>query len=373
MRRIKRISAAFLAFATIFSTAACSSDKENTAPTLTGVSDQVVEAGSEFDALKGVTASDAEDGDITAKIVIESTPSLTFKNGKAVPEKAGDYELTYSITDKGGAQAQAYATLTVTKQTGEAVVYKKFDFSTNHTIEDKGWRANVAEGVSASGETKQGAFVFEIASPGNGDGDIQLVKSGVALKAADYRVKIWAKSTKNTYAHLLARDEHADGWSTFGGAFNLVIGEEIAPLELTFSANDGDSAEIMLNLGKITPNPENASDTTPENFTVIIDKIEIYEISGEETRNQIFANDFAAGEGVAVSAGDGAAANAAFEDGAAKVKIDSYPSDGGVWSIKADIGLSGVSIEAGQKYYYSFKVNAQNAQSGECLVESAST
>ena len=39
------------------------------------------------------------------------------------------------------------------------------------------------------------------------------------------------------------------------------------------------SAEIMLNLGKITPNPDNTSDTTPEDFTVTIDKIEIFEIS----------------------------------------------------------------------------------------------
>ncbi len=372
MKGTRRISAMFLSFAMIFSAAACSSDKENTAPEITGVGDQVVQAGSEFDALKGVAASDAEDGDITGKIVIDATPSLTFKNGKTVPETAGDYELTYSVTDADGAQTQAYATLTVTKQTGEDVVYRKFDFNTEHTIEDRGWKANVAEGVSASGQLKQGAYVFDITSPGGGDGDIQLVKSGVALKAADYRVKIWVKSTKNTYAHLIARDENAAEWATFNGAFNLVIGQEITPLELNFSANEGDSAEIMLNLGKITPNPENPSDTTPEDFTVTIDKIEIYEISGAETKNPVFTNDFMQGEGLTVSAGDGAAADAVFEDGVAKARIDSYPSEGGVWSIKADIGLFGVSVEAGQKYYYSFKVNAENAQSGECLVESAS-
>lgn len=371
MRRIQRVSAVFFAAAMAF-LAACSSKQENTAPQLAGVGDQVVEAGSEFDALKGVSASDAEDGDITEKITIDATPSLTFKNGKAVPETAGDYELTYTVTDKDGAQTQAYATLTVTKKTGESVVYRKFDFTAEHAIEDKGWKANVAEGASASGERKQGAYVFEISSPGNGDGDIQLVKSGVALKSADYKVKVWAKATKNTYAHLIAQNENAQEWETFGGAFNLAIGPEIAPLELNFSAKDGDVARIMLNLGKITPNAENPSDTTPEDFTVTIDKIEIYEISGEETNNPVFANDFAAGEGLSVSAGDGAAADAVFEDGAAKVKIASYPSEGGVWSIKADIGLPGVSLEAGQKYYYSFQVDAANAQSGECLVESAS-
>ncbi len=230
----------------------------------------------------------------------------------------------------------------------------------------------MAEGVAASGVAKQGAYIFEITSPGNGDGDIQLMKSGVALSAADYKVKVWAKSTKNTYAHLIARDENAEGWATFGGAFNLPIGQEIAPLELQFTAKDGDSAQIMLNLGKITPNAENPDDTTPEDFTVTVDKIEIYKISGEETKVPIFTNDFAGGEaGVTVLAGDGATADVLPEDGAAKVTVASYPSEGGVWSIKADIQLPGVTVAEGDKYYYSFRMNAQNGQSGECLVESA--
>ena len=93
----------------------------NTAPSISGVADQTVEAGSEFDALAGVTASDGEDGDLTGMITIDSTPALSFKNGKATPETAGDYELTYSVTDKGGLTAEAYATLTVTKKTGEEI------------------------------------------------------------------------------------------------------------------------------------------------------------------------------------------------------------------------------------------------------------
>lgn len=206
--------------------------------------------------------------------------------------------------------------------------------------------------------------MFDIASPGEGDGDIQLVKSGVELKAADYRVVIYAKSTKDTYAHILARDENAGEWSTFGGAYNVRIGQEMAPLELRFTSPGAGSAELMVNLGKITPNPDNAADTTPEDFTVTIDKIEIFEISGEETRTPAFTGS----PELTVSAGDGAAAQA---NGNA-VEISSYPTDGGVWSIKADIALPGIAIEEGQKYYYSFRLNAQAAQGGECLVESAS-
>lgn len=373
MKNIRKILALILSLALVLSLAACGGSGENTAPSISGVADQTLEAGSEFDALAGVTATDAEDGDITSMITIDATPALTFKNGKATPETAGNYELVYSVTDKGGETAEAYATLTVTKQTGEATVLYAFDFA-DQTVDARGWTAKVAEGVAATGELKQGAYVFDITNPGAGDGDIQLVLAGMPVKAADYKVKVWAKSTADTYAHILAKDESVEEWSTFGGAFNVRIGQEIAPLELNFTVPGEGSTELMINLGKITPNPENPADTTPENFTVTIDKIEVYEITGDETQTPVYTNDFAAADESAliVSAGDGAAASAAFDGEAGKVVIDAYPSEGGVWSIKADIALPGVSIVSGEKYYYSFKINAENGQAGECLVESES-
>lgn len=372
MKNIRKILALILSLAMVLSLAACGGNGENTAPVIDGVADQTVEAGSEFDALAGVSATDAEDGDITSLITVEATPALNFKNGKATPETAGSYELVYSVTDKNGETVEAYATLTVTKQTGEATVLYAFDFA-DQTVDARGWTAKVAEGVAATGELKQGAFVFDIVNPGSGDGDIQLVLSGMAVKAADYKVKVWAKSTADTYAHILARDELAEGWSTFGGAFNVVIGQQVAPLELNFTVPGDGSTELMINLGKITPNPENPDDTTPENFTVTIDKIEVYEVTGEETQTPVYTNDFSAAEegAVVASAGDGAAASASLNGEAAVVTIDSYPTEGGVWSIKADIALPGVTIEQGQKYYYSFKINASNGQGGEALVESA--
>ena len=184
-------------------------------------------------------------------------------------------------------------------------------------------------------------------------------------------IQIFIIVYKPTYAHILARNENAEGWETFGGAFNVRITEEVAPLELSFSSPGEGSAELLFNLGKITPNPDNAEDTTPEDFTVTIDKIELYEISGEEHQVPAYTADFSAGEGVTAEAGDGAAASASFADGKAVVTIDSYPTDGGVWSVKANIGLGDVKIEKGQKYYYRFTMNAANGQSGEALVESA--
>ena len=373
MKNMRKVLAMLLAVAMLLSLAACGPKGENTAPQIAGVKDLTVQAESEIDVLAGITATDAEDGDLTSMITVESTPVLTFKNGKATPEKAGNYELTYTVTDKNGQAVSEYATLVVTKKTADAVVYQEFDFDTNHNVDANGWEAHVAEGVAATGELKQGAFVFDITNPGAGDGDIKLALPGFAVKAADYKIKVWAKSTAKTYAHILARDENADGWATFGGAFNVVIDETVKPLELNFTVSGDGSAELLIHLGKITPNPDNAADTTPENFTVTIDKIEIYEVTGTEVKNPVYTNDFASSiDGIVVSAGDGASANVAADNGAAKVTIDSYHNGGGVWSIKTDLALPENAIEAGVKYYFSFKINAANGQTGECLVESAS-
>jgi hypothetical protein len=369
MKKLDRILSLLLAVCLLALPVFASAEGE---PTLDGVHDQSVMAGTEFDALAGVTATGSDGSDLTGMIMVESTPTLDFKNGKATPENPGDYELVYSVTDNNGVTVEDYATLTVTKKTGEEVVYRTFDFSTVEVTDSHGWEARIGEAAQAEAALKDGAYVIDIRNPGNGDGDIQLAKAGFALKPADYRVKIWAKSTKPTYAHILARNENAEGWETFGGAFNVRIEETVKPLELSFSSAGEGSAELLFNLGKITPNPDNAEDTTPTDFTVTIDKIELYEISGEEHEVPVYTADFTQNEGVTAEAGDGASASASFADGKAVVTIDSYAGEGGgVWSVKANIGLGDLTIEQGQKYYYRFTINAQNGQGGEALVESA--
>jgi len=341
-------------------------------PQINGVSDKVVKAGTEFNAMEGVSAKDKEDGNLTKKIIIDSTPSLDFVNGKATPSKAGSYEITYTVTDKDGNETSEYSTLTVTKQTGALTLYKEFDFSKKSEINDNGWKANFADAKLGNAELAKGAYVFNIKNPGDGDGAVQLSKAGMETKKADYRIKVWAKSTTKTYCHLLAVDAEAKEWKTFGGAYNVVIDKDVAPLEMNFSCDKKGKANILINLGKITPNPDNLADTTPENFTVTIDKIEVYEITGNETKEPVYTCNFDKAEKtVSVEAGDGANASVDFSD-CATVAISSYPTNGGVWSIKTNIGIGNEAIAGGTKYYYSFDVTADSNQSGECLVESAS-
>ena len=375
---MKKLIAILLTLVMVLSVAACGgkteapvATAENQKPAISGVQDASVEAGQVFDALAGVTASDAEDGDLTTMITVESTPTLDFKGGKATPENAGSYELVYSVTDKAGATAEAYATLTVTKKTGEATLLKEFDFTTAKATDAHGWEA-VIDGAEATGALKNGAFVFDITNPGGGDGNVRFVKPGFAVKAgADYKIKVWAKSTAPTYAHFIAKNEAVEDWATFGSdVWNFRIDETMKPIEMNFTAPEAGSAELRLHLGKITPNPDNPADTTPENFTVTIDKVEIYEIVGQEVLEPLYTAEFA-GSGAFVEAGDGAAASVAFEDGAAVVTIDSYQTEGGVWSLKANLELPGITIEQGTKYNYSFTIAVEHAQGGEVLVESA--
>ncbi len=66
----------------------------NEAPTI-DAADKTITVGDTFDPKAGVTAKDAEDGDLTDKIeVVKNTVDT---------KKAGKYEVTYKVTDSDGA------------------------------------------------------------------------------------------------------------------------------------------------------------------------------------------------------------------------------------------------------------------------------
>ena len=134
MNKLRKIAALLLALCMMTVPMLALADAE---PTFDGVRDQ------------SVMAADM--------IMIEATPALNFKNGKATPENPGDYELVYSVTDKNGVTGEDYATLTVTKKTGEEVVYKAFDFSTVEVTDNHGWEAKIGEAAQATAALKNGA------------------------------------------------------------------------------------------------------------------------------------------------------------------------------------------------------------------------
>ena len=66
---MKKYSKISLILALVLFLTACFGTAAAEAPAITGEADQTVEAGTEFDALAGLTATDAEDGDLTGREV----------------------------------------------------------------------------------------------------------------------------------------------------------------------------------------------------------------------------------------------------------------------------------------------------------------
>ncbi|AGR18565.1 Cell wall surface anchor family protein [Listeria monocytogenes] len=85
---------------------------KNTAPVI-NAKDQTIKVGDVFNVLKGVTAKDNEDGDLTAKIKVTKD---TVNNSKK-----GVYQVTYTVTDSGNLSASLTIKVTVT-QDGKLIV-----------------------------------------------------------------------------------------------------------------------------------------------------------------------------------------------------------------------------------------------------------
>ncbi|WP_268627523.1 glycosyl hydrolase family 18 protein [Paenibacillus alvei] len=81
---------------------------KNQPPVLHGVTDLTLTVGDNFDKLAGVTATDAEDGDLTSRIAV---------TGDVNTDAAGKYELVYSVTDSQGLTVEKKRTITVIEAT----------------------------------------------------------------------------------------------------------------------------------------------------------------------------------------------------------------------------------------------------------------
>ena len=82
----------------------------NNAPQIHGVNAITVGVGQAFEPLTGISASDEEDGDLSAAISVSGSVDTT---------RAGRYRLTYRVTDSGGKRDTAYRTVTVTNAAPE--------------------------------------------------------------------------------------------------------------------------------------------------------------------------------------------------------------------------------------------------------------
>jgi len=109
MKNNKFIKLCF-AFVGLLFLIACSGEVEtNSPPSIAGALDQTVEVGTQVDFFNGVTASDQEDGDLTAQIEVDS--SLVDLDTEGI------YTVTYSVSDSEGLSSEVTITITVTPKT----------------------------------------------------------------------------------------------------------------------------------------------------------------------------------------------------------------------------------------------------------------
>ena len=135
----------------------------NQAPVISGVGNQTITVGENFDPLAGVTATDKEDGDLTSQIKV---------TGKVDTAKEGNYPLTYSVTDSDGNETIAKRVITVEKK--EISNEKPQFFGVNNQTITVGENFDPLAGVTAT-DKEDGNLTKQIKVTGS----VDTTKAGV--------------------------------------------------------------------------------------------------------------------------------------------------------------------------------------------------
>ncbi|WP_338631801.1 immunoglobulin-like domain-containing protein [Clostridium baratii] len=139
----------------------------NEKPVINGIDNVTIKEGTVFNPMTGVTAKDTEDGTITNKVRVD---------GKVDTNKAGKYELTYTITDTDGNTTTVKRVVTVIANT-ENINEKPVIHAENKTIK-VGSKFDLMDGISATDK-----------EDGNITNKIKVVESTVNLsKPGTYKV-----------------------------------------------------------------------------------------------------------------------------------------------------------------------------------------
>lgn len=95
-------------------------ESERTAPTILGVTNKEITVDQPFDPKAGVTATDEKDGDLTSKITV---------SGSINTQAAGEYPITYSVTNAEGLETQKTSMVRVQAAAVEEYRVEMTDFT----------------------------------------------------------------------------------------------------------------------------------------------------------------------------------------------------------------------------------------------------
>lgn len=364
---MKKVVGILVCIIMLFGITACNGVNE--APVITGVKSEVsVALGEDFNALNGVTASDKEDGDLTKSIVVTSVPEMAFTNGVAKPTARGDYELTYEVKDsKGLVSEKQYSTLTVTRPVGKEELFKTYTFAdtAEGDISTYGLGVEVNGTGAATLEKKDGHLVMNVTNLGAGDTDVMLnVREFAVTAGIDYELRFYMKSSAPFKFHFLANNTMA-GWEPLGtSAWNVDAGTDLKPYIIKFTApKDAVKVEILMQMGKIAFDGY----VSPQNFTLEIEKFEIYASEGTESSVSQFVTDYVTNDdGFQLFPSD-ATLTKERKDGTQVVTVKGQNATES-WGKKI-VQPTEVDIVKDKKYKVEVVVTAQNAQFYEMCFE----
>ena len=113
--------------------------KSNDKPVISGANNISIIEGTKFDPMKGVTATDTEDGNITKDIKVTGTVDTN---------KPGKYELTYTVTDKDGNTTTVKRTVIVNQKESILNDAPILELKTNDATINSGEKVNLLDFVS---------------------------------------------------------------------------------------------------------------------------------------------------------------------------------------------------------------------------------
>ena len=257
----------------------------NSAPVI-HATDKTITVGDTFDPMADVTAEDAEDGNLTAKIVVEKNDVKT--------DVAGKYEVTYKVTDNQGATRRKTIIVTVNPKM-EVLNEAPVIHATDKTI-TVGDTFDPMAGVTAT-DTEDGNLTTKIEVKKN---DVDTTKAGkyeVTYKVTDNQGATCTKTiavTVNPKMEVLNEAptiDAADKTITVGDTFdpkagvtakdaedgdltdkievvkNTVDTKKAGKYEVTYKVTDSDGATrtktIKVSVKEKAPAPSTDKDKTP--------------------------------------------------------------------------------------------------------------
>lgn len=162
----------------------------NTPPVI-NANDKTIDEGTNFDPKANVTSSDAEDGDLTNKIqVTENTVDIS---------KAGDYKVTYKVSDSKGYEVSKSIKVTVKENKAPIIEANDKELTVNEEFSPK---ANVKAIDQEDGDITENIKVIENTVNISKTGDYKVI-----YEVADSKGK---KATKEVKVTVKSKEENSD-------------------------------------------------------------------------------------------------------------------------------------------------------------------